>query len=759
MSSATVSGQTETMASGSFIVNMGVNPQTANNALKPYGLIYDLTKNHQVPVKWVIDSTKAKDGTDFTFNGVAYRGGPFIIPAEFRTAAVNARIAYWQGQGVQGVTTNAPVTVPVYATIRTAVRWTLDSKNGHIAQAFFSRAGIPASAYDWKSPQALNGCNDIFVMPHAEPTASTHSNLVNWNHTHGGAIWVGCKAGSETENNVGNFLSSTGCVPAGNHGNLSGSASYDFPADPVMQFIGTGLHNAQKSGAEQIYYPATTWRANTKVGIYQTSPATAANQRRATLAYGRGYGEANRGWVCMTSSHDIAKANTPDNTAAIRTFFNFSLLAAIDRTVTPSLGAIPQIVAANTGTTLTFSLSSSGDNFTAQWSASCGGTFSPNATSSTVTYTPPAGVTSCIITVKITDACGREFFDSKQVTIGCTLTVNRSVTPVTCNGGSNGAIGMTISGGAAPYTWNWSRVSPAATGSGIGTSIGGLSAGTYNITVSSPSGCITQFSALVSQPNALTAAPSATDIPCFGQTGVISLSVNGGTAPYTFAWADLPGSPDPKDRTGIAAGSYNVTVTDANACTVTAAATITAPVASVSIALASKTDATCGTSNGAIYLTASGGTPGYTYAWSDGSTAEDRTGLAAGTYIATVTDANGCTASRTEVVAPSSPISISVSKVDPTCPPSSSAPFNSNGSIQVTATGGTAPYNVSWTGTTSGNPAGNEIADSGSSYAMSNLTAGTYNLTVTDANNCTATATVVLVNLSTTPAPPSGISN
>jgi hypothetical protein len=495
------------------------------------------------------------------------------------------------------------------------------------------------------------------------------------------------------------------------------------------------------------------------VGIYQSNLANPVNQQKALLAYGRGFGDANRGWVCMTASHDIAKSSNADNVAAIRTFFNFSLLAAIDRTVTPSLGGIPQIVAVNNGTPFTYSIPPSSGSFTAQWSSSCGGTFSPNANSSTVTFTPPAGATSCIITVKITDPCGREFFDSRPVTIGCSLNVSRTTTPVTCTSGANGAIGMTITGGAAPYTWNWARVSPAGTGSGTGTSISGLLAGTYNVTVSSPDGCTALFSNLVSQPNNLIATPTATNISCLGQTGAITLSVNGGTAPYNYSWADLPGSPDPKDRTGIDAGTYNVTVTDANSCTTAASATVTQPSSNLSVALASKANATCDASNGAINITASGGTPGYTYLWSDGISTEDRSGLSAGTYIVTVSDANGCTGSRTEVVTPASSMAISIVKTDPTCPAGSSPPFNSNGSIQVTATGGTAPYNISWTGTASGNPTGNEIAASGGNYTISSLIAGSYNLTVTDASGCVATAAVTLANLSTLPAPPVGITN
>ena len=97
------SAQSETLSTGSFIINMGATtPNTIANGLKPYGMIYDLIRNYNVPVKWVISQTKVKDGVDFTYNAVQYKGGTFIIPAEYRSATVNARITFWTGQGVVG---------------------------------------------------------------------------------------------------------------------------------------------------------------------------------------------------------------------------------------------------------------------------------------------------------------------------------------------------------------------------------------------------------------------------------------------------------------------------------------------------------------------------------------------------------------------------------------------------------------------------------------------------------------------------------
>jgi SprB repeat len=732
-----VQAQTESMSAGSYIINMGVPSQTINNALRPYGMIYDLTKNHQVPIRWVINPNKDKDGVDFTFNGVSYKGGPFIIPAEFRTSAVNARITYWQGQGVVGVTTNAPVTVPVYAVIGSAIRWTLDAEHGDIAIPYLNAASIPSSAYGYKLPSALKECDDLYIMPHAEPTSAKHGNLVPWNDKNRGSIWLGCKAASELDKNVGKFLTVNALILEANHPDLVGGVTYTNHGDPVMQFLGTGAHLASATGAEQIYYPdASGWRPTTRVGIYQTLPNVAANLRKGIIVYGPGFGDPNKGWVCMHAGHEL---NTSGNNSipAMRAFHNFSLLAAITRTVYPVLSGVPNQLSAGIGNPLSYTLSPAGGTWTTQWSSSCGGTFSPSATSANATYTPPAGATSCVISVRITDACGRVFFASKVVSVQCVLTATRSVTNVSCNGGNNGSIAMNISGSAGPYSWNWSRVSPAGTGSGSGTTISGLTAGSYNVTVSSPAGCQTTFTELVTQPTIFVATATATNFLCFGQTGSISATTTGGTPPVTYSWSGPGGyTSSSQNPSNLLSGTYTVTVTDSRSCTTTRSASVSGPATAVSVVLDNKTDVSCnGGTNGVINITASGGIAGYTYIWSDASTVQDRIGLSAGAYTVTATDANGCQATLTVTINEPTPITLSIA------PTSVSCTGGTNGSILVTATGGTASYNISWSGTASGNPAGTEIAASGGNYNIASLSAGTYQISVTDANGCIATVT------------------
>ena len=493
---------------------------------------------------------------------------------------------------------------------------------------------------------------------------------------------------------------------------------------------------------------ASGWRPTTRVGIYQTSPVVAENLRRAIIAWGRGFGDESRGMVCMHAGHNLLKIGTNANSiSALRAYFNFSLLAAINRTIYPVLTGVPDNIIAGTGSTFSYTLTPAGGTFNTQWSSSCGGTFSPSATSANVTYTPPAGATSCIITVQISDACGRVFFDSKIVSVQCELNVSRTVTNVSCNGGNNGSINMSISGSPGPYSWNWTRMSPAGSGSGSGNSITNLTGGSYNVTVTSPAGCQATFTSLVTQPNALVVTPVVTNYNCFGQTGSVSLGVTGGTPGYSYNWSGPGGyTASSQNISGRPAGTYSVTVTDANGCTSSTTATILGPASALTVVLTSKTDVSClGENTGSINITASGGTPGYSYNWSDGATSEDRSGLGAGQYSVTVTDANGCTSSLVGIpinVIQNTDLGVLVNNI--------SCAGGTNGSIEVTASG-VSPFNLSWSGPVSGNPAGNEINVSGGSYTISNLSAGSYNISVTDGNNCTSvfsrtlTAPAVLV--------------
>lgn len=429
----------ETLSSGAFIINMGITPQTIANGLKPYGLVYDLLKNKQVPIKWIINTSKLKDSADFTYNGVKFRGGPFIIPAEYRTAAVNTIISNWVAAGVIGTTTTAPITVEVYLTLRFVPQWTLDKDNGNLVTDFFINAGIPASAHGgstssgWKLPSQLNGCDDIFVLPHADPTWTTHQNLYFWNQTHKGNIWSACHGVSELENitNPGatirmNFLSTNGLLLNGAHKDGSPPYNYQYPTDQVMQFMGS-FDGATTNGSEQIYLPklSSSWRSGTRMLVFdptqQDIPLKSLGPA-AVAIYGRAFNDSTRGFVMYEGGHDLNKGTVPERVAAQRAFFNYSFYAAnIKSNISISMANIPGVVRRGDTINIDFDLPPgyNAANFRKKWTSSCGGTFRPNDTVKLAKFIVPTNplITSCVISIKITDACGRENFASKQIFI------------------------------------------------------------------------------------------------------------------------------------------------------------------------------------------------------------------------------------------------------------------------------------------------------------------------------------------------------
>lgn len=803
--SISAKAQTVNVSTGSFIINMGVTPQTVGNALKPYGMIYDLIKNYKVHIYWSINPGKAKDGVDFTYNGVDYKGGTFIIPAMYRTPDVNARITFWQGQGVVGVTTTSPVTVPLFEEIfGGAPRWTMDQKNGKLALPYFANAGIPASAYggsnskDWKLPAALDCCDDLFVMPHADPIWATHSNLFFWNESCKGGLWAGCRAVSNIENMVntanrsqqmnflsvkdpaftgtsGNYANSNSLIDAGSHSDGSPPYSYRLNDDPVAQFIGTTA-TAHQNGAEQIYIPRqgivanpstyspaaiARWNPGAKVIGYDPTHPNVTNPDlvdfknvAAVIVYGRGFDNPNRGYVMYEAGHSLSKATAPANIAAQRAFFNFALLVTSEKIVAPDLSSIPDTLPSNIANPIgyTLPLGANPADYTTLWETTCGGTFSPNATVNPVTYTPPVVLTptSCFISVTITDACGRAFARTKPVVIiPCSLSVDRTVTPPSCFGGSDGSIAMNITGGSGPFTYSWTRVSPSGSGSGSGTTISGLSAGTYNVTVSNSSACSTSFTQLITQPNQLTLTPQINNFLCFGGTGSANVLVNGGTAPYTFSWTGPGGfSANTQQITGLQPGTYNVTVTDNNSCQASTSGTVTGPTNNFELVLDSAFNISCfGDNNGRIYISPVGGTPGYTYSWSDGATTQNRTNLSPNSYTVTATDAKGCIATLSRTITQPRRLTLSRITTPPTCPPGANPPANSDGTITLTVSGGTPPYTFAWSTVDGSGLVPNQKDQTG-------LTAGTYVAVVTDFNGCSATINTVLTNLFPLPTPP-----
>ena len=215
-----------------------------------------------------------------------------------------------------------------------------------------------------------------------------------------------------------------------------------------------------------------------------------------------------------------------------------------------------------------------------------------------------------------------------------------SGTNILCNGNNNGTAVTTALGGVSPYTYAWS---PSG---GNASSATGLGVGTYSCVITDATGCTHTETVSITEPTAISATVTATNVDCNGDaTGTASIVAAGGTPSYSYAWSS---GGTAATETGLTAGTYTCTITDGNACTLTQTVTVTQP--SPFDVVTSVTDASqCGGIDGAIDVAVTGGTPGYTYLWSNAATTQDLTGISAGTYALTITDANGCTTQITEV--------------------------------------------------------------------------------------------------------------
>ena len=304
---------------------------------------------------------------------------------------------------------------------------------------------------------------------------------------------------------------------------------------------------------------------------------------------------------------------------------------------------------------------------------------------------------------------------SAVITNSGSLNIGTTITPTSCTGGASGGAAVTVNGGTAPFTYAWSNGNTT-------TAITGVVAATYQVTVADHSGCSGTASAVVSAGIQLSLSAASTDAQCFNSVnGSASVNVTTGTAPYQYGWNN---SSTTDTITGLAAGNYTVTVTDANNCQATISVAINQPT-SINLNVLTSQPACAGLSSGSAEIHASGGSPSYSYLWSNGSTSLSIGALAAGGYAITVTDANLCTAVSNFNILNPVPVTATFSVINDSC-------FgNTNGTLTVIPAGGSAPYTFLWTGNST-------------TTTITGLASGNYTVTITDNANCSATGSSVI---------------
>jgi|GEM_PF-4728041 len=323
--------------------------------------------------------------------------------------------------------------------------------------------------------------------------------------------------------------------------------------------------------------------------------------------------------------------------------------------------------------------------------------------------------------VMVTDANGCTSSAFVTISQPAAISLNTSVTNAHC-GNANGSATVFASGGVAGYTYSWNTVPVQTT-----VTASNLLAGNYSVIVTDANSCTATANVAITT----VAGPSASAVAHFnvschsGSDGEAGVNVTGGTAPLSYNW--IPSGGTDSVANNLHAGTYTAIVTDANGCTGSSAVTITEP-AAISLNTFS-TDAACAQSNGNAFVVAGGGAGGYTYLWNSSPVqiTDSAFNLAAGSYVVTVTDSNGCSASATVGVNNISGPSLTAgTSTDVTC-------FNGNdGALSVIVSGGTGPYAFVWS------PSG------GTDTLAGNLHAGAYSVTVTDSLGCISVLTAVV---------------
>ena len=446
-------------------------------------------------------------------------------------------------------------------------------------------------------------------------------------------------------------------------------------------------------------------------------------------------------------------ASTQDISSLVAGTYSLTVTDACGATATQSFSITQPAVLAATLTPTNVTVCNGNNNGSIVVSNPTGGAgtyeYSINGTTwqSSGTFT---GLTAGTYQVSIRDAASTSCVIDLDGTAGTQLTeptqLTGSVTAVNvtgCFNNTNGSITATATGGSGTYqfsidgnTWQTSGVFP-------------LGAGTYQVSVRDAANitCTEDLDGagtVLTQPVQLTNTNAASNfngvsISCNGgSNGSITATPAGGTSPYTYQW--YTGSNTSSSISGATAatlsnrhaGAYTVQVTDANGCTTTTTTTLTEPALGLNISKAATSNVSCfGGSNGVTGVDALFVTAPYTYAWNGPGTFTATTanisGLIEVTYNVTVTDNNGCTATLSPAIVITQPtaLAITATSTDVICN------GGSTGTINATVTGGSTPYNAyAWT-------------KNGAAFAttedLNNITIGTYVLTVTDNNGCTAT--------------------
>lgn len=774
--------------------------------LKAYGLINSFLQ-HGIPVKWVIKSDKQRDDIDFTAlaerispgfiagNSIDFRGGPFIVPdtilpcGETTTEIINT---YGKNVVVYKLINNTNVDVRYTLTHRPKIAVFNNGGNQIIHTKILDAAGI--GNYDIMSAadiENLKNCYTFASEPHADNDQVSQVMIdgVRAFVLSGGNFLAQCHAIDAYEN--GGFFQTTSGVTI-----VNTKVSHYYPNANMAfaQIQGPTMENSGGSVDNWILKTGSNWRPYTYPLInYLGSDTVTATGAHLTAPSAPG------GNVFYLGGHDYSKsggkANTTPNLTnlasvnALRLYLNAALIPSGNtHGIWANAGPPSHILSCKESVTLGCTQSGTpGSTFL--WSPPTGlsCTTCPNPIASpsvTTTYTLQVSNTCIAIdTVRV-------IVGPKPIAKFANNTVCHGLATSFTNQSSNSIFwqwnfGDPASGSAntstlqnpthsfnSPGNYTVTLISGAdqdckdtiiqvvtvkplpilkvnsdticqgesvlLTASGASTYSWSTGVKTSSITVKPTineiyivtgtlDGCTSNDTARVMISPKIILTPEISNVSCFGGTdGSATVNIIGGIPAYSYQWNTIPVQTT-SEASGLSAGNYSITITDIAGCSAVASITITEPQELIANVLAHH--ATCNNHNGSASVTASGGSPSYTYSWNTNpiQTNDQATNLSSGNYTVTITDANGCITSATASVESLSVMTLNTTSNNVTCN------GGSDGSAAVTSAGGTPIYTFNWNTTPNQN-----------TPQASNLPAGTYTITVTDANGCELLKTVTI---------------
>ncbi len=323
------------------------------------------------------------------------------------------------------------------------------------------------------------------------------------------------------------------------------------------------------------------------------------------------------------------------------------------------------------------------------------------------------------LTVTDSHSCTETYFINIAEPTPLTASIT-NIQHVSCYGGHNGSITVTPSGGTPPYSFLWS---PSGNTSQTAS---GLSAGTHTVYINDAKGCSYSLSVQIQQPPVMNATVGYQQPTCNNTNdGVAWVSVLGGVPPYQYSWWPNGGNND--TAFNLLSGIYMVTVTDQNSCQIINSVQISQPTPVIA-SINNFGNVSCyNGSNGYAIVSVTGGIPPYTYLWSTGNTTAFITNLTEGVYFVTVSDAKGCIAiDSVQILSPSEPLQLNVTHQDVSCY------SGTDGYALAQVSGGTPPYQYLW------------VPNIQFTAQATNLLAGNYTVSVSDANGCQAMENITI---------------